>query len=151
MSNAISFLSRLSNVIENSKNIFLHDNVLIITEKQYTANYSLDTISDVKVVRRRALFINYLLVLLIFSLFFLIEKSHLISYANLNALLVVKYTVMALSLFVKKIETKIIVITNNLVIKEFTVKYNKQNSIFGYNFLHHITAMLFKKTTTTTN
>lgn len=151
MRNTNSFLNRLSNVIENSENILIYDNALIVTEKDYTANYSLDIISDVKVITRRALFINYVLVLSIFGLFYLFEKLNLISNNYLNVLLLVKYTLVIISLFVKKIETKIIVVTNNLIVRKFTVKYNKQNSIFESNFLHSSTAILFKKLTTTTN
>jgi hypothetical protein len=126
--NAISYYDELLAITKNHQKFSLTEKELTVTEKNSISKIDLNSISNVRIIKCRELFINYFLVVLILMgahfLSRLVENNFVLNSIILIAILA--------SFSIKKYSHTVLINTNNLNFKKFKIvtKNAKTNQRF---------------------
>ena len=119
MNTTSSHFNKLSYIVSRDQNFFLTEKTLTIIEKNNTTKIDLNKITNVRIIKRRELFINYFLVILI-SIFYCflnrLMENNFIFRLVLNSIVFI--SILA-SFSIKKYSLSILINTVDLNFKKF--------------------------------
>ena len=131
----LSNLYKFDNVLEGNTYFILTDSTVIVENKNNTAILNLNRISNVRIIKRRNYFRNFLVLsFLAFLYFFVISIFEMYSILLLSRVALLFFSVLAVSC-IKKYSYKLLINSSDLTFKEFKIAQEEIKERFGEQFL----------------
>ena len=138
----LSNLYKFDNVLEGNTYFILTDSTVIVENKNNTAILNLNRISNVRIIKRRNYFRNFLVLsFLAFLYFFVISIFEMYSILLLSRVALLFFSVLAVSC-IKKYSYKLLINSSDLTFKEF--KIAKHNVFDAQNFVIEVRKSIAK-------
>ena len=138
----LSNLYKFDNVLEGNTYFILTDSTVIVENKNNTAILNLNRISNVRIIKRRNYFRNFLVLsFLAFLYFFVISIFEMYSILLLSRVALLFFSVLAVSC-IKKYSYKLLINSSDLTFKEF--KIAKHNIFDAQNFVIEVRKSIAK-------
>lgn len=138
----LSNLYKFDNVLEGNTYFILTDSTVIVENKNNTAILNLNRISNVRIIKRRNYFRNFLVLsFLAFLYFFVIPIFEMYSILLLSRVALLFFSVLAVSC-IKKYSYKLLINSSDLTFKEF--KIAKHNVFDAQNFVIEVRKSIAK-------
>nr|WP_314836752.1 hypothetical protein [uncultured Flavobacterium sp.] len=138
----LSNLYKFDNVLEGNTSFILTDSTVIVENKNNTAILNLNRISNVRIIKRRNYFRNFLVLsFLAFLYFFVISIFEMYSILLLSRVALLFFSVLAVSC-IKKYSYKLLINSSDLTFKEF--KIAKHNVFDAQNFVIEVRKSIAK-------
>lgn len=138
----LSNLYKFDNVLEGNTYFILTDSTVIVENKNNTAILNLNRISNVRIIKRRNYFRNFLVLsFLAFLYFFVISIFEMYSILLLSRVALLFFSVLAVSC-IKKYSYKLLINSSDLTFKEF--KIARHNVFDAQNFVIEVRKSIAK-------
>ena len=138
----LSNLYKFDNVLEGNTYFILTDSTVIVENKNNTAILNINRISNVRIIKRRNYFRNFLVLsFLAFLYFFVISIFEMYSILLLSRVALLLFSVLAVSC-IKKYSYKLLINSSDLTFKEF--KIAKHNVFDVQNFVIEVRKSIAK-------
>nr|WP_315172397.1 hypothetical protein [uncultured Flavobacterium sp.] len=138
----LSNLYKFDNVLEGNTYFILTDSTVIVENKNNTAILNLNRISNVRIIKRRNYFRNFLVLsFLAFLYFFVIPIFEMYPILLLSRVALLFFSVLAV-FCIKKYSYKLLINSSDLTFKEF--KIAKHNIFDAQNFVIEVRKSIAK-------
>lgn len=121
--------TELKIICDETQNISIFDNDLLISEKEITRKININKISSVRLIKTRVLFINYLFVSLVFLTCYISKGLIAINDNYSVALYSILISIGIFSIFLKKYNYSLVINTNDLNFKKIRINKRRLSSV----------------------